>query len=376
MKQDKINLMMVFSSLFDGMGICHNVFNYCKYLDRNKFNISFVMINEPTPYFKNILETTGDSYYVLPMRNTKRLKYIFELKKILKKEKIDIMHAHGNSATLALEMLAGVLAKTPVRIAHSRNSTCQHKKADKILRPLFMKTYTDAFAVSKEAGDWLFKNKKYTIIKNGNDIEKFIYIESQRKKWRKELKLNDDEIAIGHVGTFNERKNQTFAVDVFNELKNDKKYKLFFIGDGHMKSDVEKKVNELDLSDRVTFMGIIDNMEEIIQAMDIMLLTSFFEGLPNVLIEWQASGLPSIVSNTVTKEAKITSLPIYLPLNSGSKEWANKLKKIKLHDRNENSKQIIKEIQDAGFDVKINAKNLEKKYFELLKKEKKVKNEI
>ena len=187
MNNDKINLLMVFSSVFDGMGICHNVFNYCKYLDRNKFNIKFVMINEPTPYFKKVLDTTGDKYFVLPMRNTKRVEYILKLKNILKNEKIDILHAHGNSATLALEMLAGVLAKTPIRIAHSRNSTCQHKKADKLLRPIFFKTYTDAFAVSKEAGDWLFRNKSYTIIKNANDITKFLYSETNRKKWRNNI---------------------------------------------------------------------------------------------------------------------------------------------------------------------------------------------
>ena len=369
MKNDKINLLMVFSSVFDGMGICHNVFNYCKYLDRDKFNIEFVMINEPTPYFKKILDITGDKYFVLPMRNKKQIKYIFELKKILVNEKIDILHAHGNSATLALEMMAGKLAKTPIRIAHSRNSTCQHQRADKILRPLFMKTYTDAFAVSKEAGDWLFRNKPYTIIKNANDISKFLYSETNRKQWRKQFSLKEEDIAICHIGTFNQRKNQKFVVDILNELKNKSKknYKLFFIGEGPMKDEIKYKVNALGLSSIVNFLGIVDNIEEIIHAMDIMLLPSLFEGLPNVLIEWQAACIPSIVSDTITKEAKITELPIYISLQDGASKWADVIDNLKFVDRQKISKKVQKEIQDSGFDVKINANELSDKYIDLYK---------
>ncbi len=364
----KINLLMVFSSLFDGMGICHNVFNYCKYINREEFNIEFVMINEPTPYFKKILEETGDKYYVLPMRNKKQLTYIKKLKEILVKDKIDIIHAHGNSATLALEMLAGKIAKVPVRIAHSRNSSCQHSKADKILRPIFNKSYTDAFAVSNEAGKWLFRDKPYTVIKNGNDIKKFIYNKDNRMKWRKKLNLKEDEVALGHIGTFNERKNQSFAVDIINELNKEKncKYKLFFIGDGKLKNSVEEKVKNLGLSDKVKFLGLLDNMEEVIQAMDIMLLTSLAEGLPNVLIEWQAACIPSLVSNSTTREAKITELPEYLPLEDGAKKWAKKITELKIMDREKNNEKMISKIQKAGFDVELNAKNLEQIYKKLL----------
>lgn len=232
-----------------------------------------------------------------------------------------------------------------------------------------MKTYTDAFAVSKEAGDWLFRNKPYTIIKNANDISKFLYSETNRKQWRKQFSLKEEDIAICHIGTFNQRKNQKFVVDILNELKNKSKknYKLFFIGEGPMKDEIKYKVNALGLSSIVNFLGIVDNIEEIIHAMDIMLLPSLFEGLPNVLIEWQAACIPSIVSDTITKEAKITELPIYISLQDGASKWADVIDNLKFVDRQKISKKVQKEIQDSGFDVKINANELSDKYIDLYK---------
>lgn len=311
------------------------------------------------------------SYKGKKMHQTKPLMYYRKLYNIINREKYDIVHVHGSSSMMFLQLLVAKRLGVKVRIAHSRNTNSDYNLLNQLLRPIFKKLYTDKFACGKEAGEWLFgKNEKFTIIPNGKDCEMFEFKNEVRNQYRKKYNLKD-KIVIGHIGNFNEQKNHEFLIKVFYELSKQKEnYYLVLVGNGPLENKIHQRVIELGLENKVLFLGQIpvEEVSKWLNAMDIMLFPSKYEGFPNVLIEWQISGLPCLISSAITKDVKITNLVRFESLEKTPKDWAKDIEEIKLEDR-EKSKEMIKtEIKNNGYDIKENAKKLEKKYINLAQK--------
>lgn len=363
----RIKLLIIATTRFDLDGITNSVMNYYRYMDKSDMQIDFVVPNKLRNGLRCEIERNNGQIFELLNRNKNPIFYYFQLKKIMQNGEYDVVHAHGNSCTLTVEMFAAKRAGIKIRIPHSRNTMCKHKLLHKLLRPLFNYSYTHGFACGEEAGKWLFGNNKFIVITNGNDVEKFKYNDKVRYKYRKKLNL-ENYIVIGHIGRFNKQKNHTFLIRVFKQLVNKSdKYRLMLVGDGELMPQIKKQVENYDLSDKVIFIGKSQNVDQLIQAMDIMLLPSLYEGLPNVVIEWQIAGLPSIVSENVTREVKITELINFLPLEVGPKAWAENIKKIRPINRESIKNKAIAQVRKAGFDVRKNAKQLKEIYIDLIK---------
>lgn len=366
-----IKILTIATSHFDTGGITKVILNYYKNIDKNKFRIDFVVPNELPEDIKQEFINNGSKYYILKNRKKNPIKYINNLIKIVKTEEYQIVHAHGNSATMFLEMYAAYRAGCKVRIAHSHNSTCIHKFVDKLLRPFFYKYCNNAFACGELAGKWLFGNRKFIIIPNGNDIEKFSFNENKRKEIRTKYDLQNKKV-LGHVGRFNDQKNQEFVIDVFYEYyKNNKNAVLVLVGSGMYFNRIQDKVKALGIQESVIFTNEIQNVEDWLCACDIMLLPSKYEGFPVVLIEWQISGLPCLVSDRVTKEIKMTNLVKFISLDESPKYWAEEINKIEIKDRNLVKDKIINKIKLHGYDIKDNAKKLEDIYENMIEEVKK-----
>lgn len=347
-------------------GISMSVLNYFKNIDNQKIKIDFV-----GPYIIDEIEKQindkGGKAYIIEGRKKKPLKYIKKLSLLIKENKYDIVQAHGSSAILCLEMIAAKKAGCKIRIAHCRNTKCDHVILDKLLRPIFYKTYTHGFACGELAGKWLFKDRKFDIINNGKDTEKFKYDEEIRKKMRHKYDL-EDKIVIGHVGSFNEQKNHTFLIDIlYNLIQRNPNYYLVLIGKGHLQSAIRQKATQLGIEKNILFAGESSEVEKWIQAMDIMVFPSKFEGFPNVLVEWQIAGLPCVISSTITKEVKLTDLVRFISLEKSPTYWAEEICKVELQDRNLIKNKVIAQIKEQGYDIKENAKKLEKIYENLVK---------
>ena len=301
------------------------------------------------------------------IRRKRPLKYISKLTKIIKENKYNIVHVHGSSSIMFLELYAAKMAGVKIRIAHSHNTKTEHPIIHKILYPYFKKSYNVAFACGKDAGEWLFKNEDFYIIPNAQNVEKFKFDKKRREEYRKKYNL-EDSIVLGHVGGFNYQKNHEFLIDVFKRINTkDKKYKLVLIGEGKLMNEIREKVHKLRLDENVIFVGKSTVVNEWLNAMDIMLLPSRYEGLPNVLIEWQISGLYCFVSNVVTTEAKITDLVQYLSFDS--ELWVNEILKVSDNIcKNRNKKENIEKILKAGYEIIDSSSNLHEKYKSLSEK--------
>ena len=207
-----------------------------------------------------------------------------------------------------------------------------------------------------------FVNKYSTSFKKAI-IDKYRYNVEVRTQKRKELGLSD-EFVIGNVGSFKPQKNQQFLINVFNELLNEvpqkAHYRLMLVGEGALRTELEKKVNELGIKSYVLFTGSRDDVDELLQAMDVYALPSLYEGLPVTGIEAQAAGLPCIFSDTITKEVKICNTK-YLSLDD-EYAWAREILKLQYFERKDTSDIVHK----RGYDIKMEAKKLEDYYRSLV----------
>ena len=339
-------------------GITSVILSYLEAMDLKGLDIFIIATNTCEPKIVAKLNQLGCHIIQLPSRTLHTAMYFVKLSMFIHTNQIEVIHAHGNSATLAIEMFAAWLGGCKIRIAHSHNTKCEQVFADKILRPIFYTLYTKGLACSNEAGSWLFKNRKFFILTNGRDITKYKFSQKYRNEMRKKLGINN-EICIGHVGGFYEQKNHDFLLKVFKEIKKlNKNVKFFLIGDGPLRDKIKKNSYELN----ITFTGNINNVSDYLNVMDGMLLPSIFEGLPLVAIEWQINGLPCILSNKITKECSLVENIKFKNLDNPS-EWAKEiLYMIKTNDRKKQSVIACDIIQNTKFNIIKEAQTLKKIY--------------
>lgn len=348
-------------------GILSCIVEYMTAMDKSGMDIQVLATNNPENSVVEKVENSGCRVVLIPYRKKNIIKYFFALYRYISKEKIDIVHVHGSSAIMSVELVAARLAGCKIRIAHSHNTTCENKKADKILRPIFARNYTTAFACGQEAGRWMFGNCKFTVIPNGRNLKKHEYSTEKRSEYRNRLGIPLDVLVVGHVGRFNRQKNHEYLVRVFREIykKNRNSY-LVLVGTGEKLEAIKTLVKELELGENVIFTGVIENISDYLSAFDVMLLPSLYEGLPLVVIEWQIAGLPCIVSDTVTKECAITSLVKFESIKKEPEDWANDIRNLTLQDRNDSKEVIFKEIKKAGYDVESGAERLKQMYLKFV----------
>lgn len=350
-------------------GICVSQLDYAKRLNKNIFSLDVCAVHNNSDEMIKAYEDAGCKVIVFPDRKKNLIKYIKKLKVELRNGRYDIIHTFGSSSLMAIELMIAKKCDIKVRIAHSRNTTCDRPWLEKLIKPIFKKSYNYALACGKDAGEWLFDDKKYNILHNGKNLNKYSFNENIRKKIRRKYKIQD-KIAIGHVGNFINQKNHEFLIDIFSEInRKDNNTVLFLMGSGSLVDEIKEKVIQLKLNDKVYFLGSINNVEEIIQAMDVMIFPSLFEGLPNVVIEWQASGLPCLISDKITKECCVTDNVFFLSIDNGLDEWINTTLDVcyKKNNRNNVSAKNLQLLKDNGFDIVDSVVFLEELYKSLLK---------
>lgn len=333
--------------------------NYYRHIDREKIQFDFLVHRDfEADYDQEILELGGKIYRISRLVPWSR-SYRAELKAFFREHpEYRIVHVHQDclsSVALQCAKDCGI----PVRIAHSHNSN-QDRNLKYLVKRCYMKKIpdyaTDLFACSHLAGEWMFGGKPFEIVCNAIDAEKYLYNSEIAWKVRNELGINNDYV-IGHVGRFNPQKNHTFLIDVFNEcVKMNAHTKLILVGAGERIKQIQDKVNSLGIQDKVIFTGVRTDVNEILQAMDVFLFPSLYEGLGISAIEAQASGLPCIISDVIPDDCIVTKGLVHkVSLNDSPVQWANIIMKLKGIPRTER----IGEIRNAGYDILRATKKLE-----------------
>ena len=230
------------------------------------------------------------------------------------------------------------------------------------LKNLNIRLSTDLVACGKEAGNYMYGNKKYTIINNAMDLEKYMFNKQKRNEMRKKYDIREENIVIGHIGRFTKQKNHEFIIYLFQKLLHkNKNFILFLVGNGEEQDKIKNIVREKHLEDKVIFAGIIDNTFEIYNLFDIFILPSLYEGMPVVSIEAQLSGLYCIFSSNIDEEALINTGKVKM-LDLDLEIWKKNLLEI-INYKNLSDREVVKkQFIEKGLDIVNETQKLEKIY--------------
>ncbi|MFS0822738.1 glycosyltransferase family 1 protein [Bacillus sp. 1P02SD] len=343
--------------------------NYYRHINRDKIQFDFLVHREEEGHYDKEILALGGRIYRMPQIRPGNYRKYFKLldEFFLLHNEYKIVHSHINENS-SFVLKAAKKAGVPGRIAHSHLSDLgiDLKLPFRLYARFNMKDNpSDYFACSKNAGNWLFGKKipkKITILNNAVNANEFKFDINVRKKVRKELNL-EDQIIIGHIGRFNKQKNHTFIIDIFQEIIKRKPNSILLLaGDGNLRTLMEKKVQKLGLSNSVRFLGVRNDISKLMQAFDVFLFPSLFEGLPVVLIEAQAAGLRCFASDSITKESDITGRVEFISLEESSGKWAGKIIKA-TYDREDTRNNI----SEKGYDTSTMSKWLTNYYLNYAK---------
>lgn len=296
----------------------------------------------------------------LPDRKKHPIAYAAALFRLMRKVRYDVIHVHGNSSTMAIELTLAKCAGISTRIAHSHNSCCSHPAIHRLLWPAFQAAYTEGLACSESAGNWIFGSHGFAVLHNAINLKRFAFDAAIRQEYREKLGLSDDTILLGHVGNINEQKNHSFLLQVFDVFQKTTSAALVLIGTGPLEPELRAQVARLDLEDKVHFLGIQTDVNCWMQAMDAFVFPSKWEGLGMALIEAQAAGLPVLASRAVPQEVKRTRCFAFLSLEQPAEEWCHVLRCLMAEHRRTGREQPAVALRD--YDIASEAEKLRHLY--------------
>lgn len=316
----KKKILFVVPSLTQANGIPAFLVNYIKNIDTNKFEISILSSNlRPSKNYINFFKINKIKYYLInDLRKDGLKKYYKSLKKFFKKNNdYDLIYSNTANQSIFIFHIAKKYGMRNFAI-HSHSTVSSSNKLKMIINNIViyyvLHQTNNYFACSELAGKCMFKNKNFRVINNAIDYEKFKFSYENREKIRKKYDISENDFIIGFVGRFAPQKNIFYFINLIKCL--DKKYKIMMIGTGPQREEFEKKCIEENLRDRFIFVNECSDVYRYYSAFDIFILPSNFEGLPVVAIEAQANGLKCLLSDTISREAKILNETVFFDRNN------------------------------------------------------------
>lgn len=337
------------------------IMNLYRNIDRSKVIFDFLLSEAKEGTMEAEIRALGGCIYKVPLMTiTNPFPYLKGLNEFFKKHGCEyrIVHSHTSSKS-TFPLYYAKKYGIPVRISHSHNNRSLPNLDGfirNILKYPLKKVANRYFACARVPAEWLYgktfcDKHQVKIVCNAIDTEVFRYNESKREQVRKQLKFQPDELVIGNVGRLAPQKNHKFIIDIFLELlksRQGRPTKLVFIGDGPLRTEIETQIRNNHLADKVILTGNVNNVPDYLQALDVLLFPSIFEGLPVVVVEAQCAGLLCIASQeAITNEVSLTDLVHYVSLNESPSVWS----RVILDNIPYKRKNTVEYIRHGGYDI-------------------------
>ena len=346
------------------------IMNLYRHIDREKVQFDFVEgSSEPAAFDEEILALGGRIFRCPRYNGKNHFTYTKWWNDFFRHHPGEYAVVHGHIGSTAAIYLSIAKKYGLYTVAHSHNIINQISVKNLLYMMISYPTrfITDRFfACSKEAGISRYGRRvgndpdRCIQFHNAIDLGKFSHSQKKRDEMRSMLRL-EDNLVIGHVGRFDFQKNHEFLLKVFEQiLRIQPKACLLLVGGGQRRTEIERLAQESGISDSVIFAGVVDNVSDYLQAMDVLVFPSHYEGLPVSLIEAQANGLPCCISDAVPAEVAITPCIEFLSLEEPAKGWAEKAISMAQNGRMQTREQLVK----AGYDIHETAKWLTGFYLE------------
>ncbi|MFT8669945.1 MAG: glycosyltransferase [Liquorilactobacillus hordei] len=224
------------------------------------------------------------------------------------------------------------------------------KLLDRLHKPYVNRQKCVRLACSQSAGEWMFPHRKFRVIADAIETAAFKYSEKTRQAARHKLSL-ENRLVIGSVARFGPQKNLLFLVDVFHKIcEVEKQAVLMLVGTGVQEPLLRQRVHQYGLGEKVLFLGARHDTASLMQAMDLMIAPSVFEGFGMSVLEAQCAGLPCYVSDAFQDEVRQTPLVKKMPLELGADKWSGQIiSDLKLRDLEKRS-SYAEVIKENGYD--------------------------
>lgn len=364
-----VRVLRIVGAVVSG-GIDTITMNYYRSLDRDKIQMDFIFDGYDDTHLDEEIQAMGGRIYKVEPYAKNMLKNMRQIYRVVRENGYDIVHSHLNSLSV-FPLCAAWLGGAKIRIAsnHSTSVKGETKKnlMKNALRPFAKVFPTHYAACSQHAGQWLFgkefcREGHVRYLKNAIDLEKFRFNPEVRQSVRRELDL-EGRFVVGHVGRFAFQKNHAFVVEVFAEtLRRRPDALLLLVGDGPLRDEMEALCQRKGIRQSVRFLGVRQDVSALMQAMDVFLFPSHYEGLGNVITEAQAAATMSLVSEAVPEEIRITEYVDGMNLSQSAAEWADQvLRYAEGYPRRDTSEDL----REKGYDIKQAAQELADYYLDL-----------
>lgn len=308
-------------------GVDKYILNLISSVCKEKYEID-ILTNHIDPVLCERLGKDNITLYEVPALKHP-IKQYRVTKQILEDKKYDVAYFNISTAIHCIGMLAARKCQIANRVIHSHSAGIdinnKYKRAimtfvHRLGKRVVSKCGTTYIACSQKAGEWLYsesvlKSDNYFVVHNSVDLSQFKYEEQKRNEMRTSLNWENKKILI-HVANFTHQKNNEFMIEVFKKAKNlEQNLALILIGKGSKEEKIKTMVEAYGLRDSVLFLKDISNVNDYLQAADLFVLPSFFEGYPISALEAQVMGLPCLLSDHITSESKLSEACTFLPLD-------------------------------------------------------------
>lgn len=333
--------------------------NLYRNIDRSKIQFDFAVTTNKKCAYDDEIESLGGRIIHYPLyRGVNHLSYVSWWNKFFRQhEEYHIVHGHiGSTAAIYLHIAKKYGRYT---IAHS-HSTYGPLNLHTILYKIFSyptRYIADYFfGCSKDAlvdryGKKILNKDNARVLNNGIDAQKYIYSNEVRESIRKEFNLKKDEIIIGTVGRLTPPKNPFFIAHLIKGLLNSNlSFRFLWIGTGELESELKEMLSEEVKKRQVIFAGTRKDVNKCLQAMDIFVFPSVYEGLGIAAVEAQAADLPTLCSWGLPKELSVTDRCCFLPMNDLN-SWVEKIIEIIKNGEYKPRKSRYEEIKANKYDI-------------------------
>lgn len=364
---ERIRVLQVFASLERG-GAETSVMSYYRHTDRDRIQYDFVVHTPHRGAFEEEIENLGGRIHRLPrFRWTNLRAYMSAWRELLARNPgYSVVHGHFFTISVVYLAVASKFGIATISHSHANVPGSRGTLIRAINWPsrrrVDLKVACSTEAARSFYGAGAVRRGEVVVIHNAIEVERFRFNPAARSAARCSLGL-EGKFVVGHIGRFEYSKNHVFLLDMFAELRrSEPRATLLLVGDGSRRDEIESRIADLGLTESVVLTGVRSDIPDLLQAMDVFVVPSLYEGFGIVAVESQAAGLPTIVSDRLPKDVHITSLVESVPLEAGIGTWAAAILK---HRNSDARVSPTSEIGQAGFDVTEEARKLERLYLEL-----------
>ena len=363
-----VRVLQICASLSRGGGVQAVLQNYYAHMNQKEYVFDFVVMGPEVGELEEWFESRGSHVYHVTPRSISFRKNTEELKRIIKNGNYNVVHCHQDYKSLVAIVIAK-LHGVKTRIVHSHQAFPKESAKNRIIRrlsTLLIKCFANGFiGCGADAAKWLYgermvKTGKAVVLNNAINLEKYAFSDEKRKQIRLDLGI-DHKLVFGNIARFTYQKNHKLLIDIFAKFhaKNPQSV-LLLAGDGELMEETRAYCEQLGIGDFVKFLGVRSDVGELLSAMDMFLLPSRFEGLALIMIEAQANGIPCVCSPFVTRELGLQANVMFVQENDyeNTEAWCTAIDKMLDSGRLED----VTVLAQAGFDIRQEAKKLEKLY--------------